>query len=163
MAGSVATAFSFLAMESRWRHALPALFPGDELTRSPASPRLPVRVRLLGIFLLISVIPLAILGVLAYTRALALVGADVGTPPRRWCSDLRTLILFLLAVGILSAVGLAGFAAHSVADPLGKVQEAMADVAAAGSTTAVPCCPTTRSGRWRRASITWSRGCGSAR
>ena len=76
---------------------------------------------------LISVIPLAILGVLAYTRALALVGADQ-TTAAEVVGGLKVLILFILAVGIFSAVGLAGFAAHSVADPPGRVEAAMAAV-----------------------------------
>lgn len=127
VAGSVATAFSFLAVEYRWRPALPTLFPRGDLSEVPGAPRLPVRARLLGIFLLISVIPLAVLGVLTYTRALALVGAEPATAAAVVAS-LRVLILFVLAVGILSAVGLAVFAAHSVADPLAQVQEAMAAV-----------------------------------
>jgi adenylate cyclase len=127
VAGSVATAFSFLAVESRWRDALPALFPEGDLSAVAGVPRLPVRTRLLGIFLLISVIPLAILGVLAYTRALALVGAPSGAAADL-VDGLRVLIVFILVVGILSAVGLAGFAAHSVADPLRQVEDAMAAV-----------------------------------
>lgn len=127
VAGSVATAFTFLAVEHRWRRALPVFFPLGNLSEVPGAPRLPVRARLLGIFLLISVIPLAILGVLAYTRALALVGADPATATAL-VESLRVLIGFVLAVGILSAVGLAIFAAHSVADPLRRVEEAMAAV-----------------------------------
>jgi class 3 adenylate cyclase len=127
VAGSVATAFTFLGVESRWRHALPRLFPRGDLSEVPGAPRLPVRVRLLGIFVLISVIPLAVLGVVAYTRALAMVGASAATAAAL-VEGLQVLIFFILAVGILSAIGLAGFAAHSVADPLRRVEEAMAAV-----------------------------------
>jgi adenylate cyclase len=127
VAGSVATTFSFLAVEYRWRLVLPTLFPGGDLSEVPGAPRLSVRTRLLGIFLLISVIPLAILAVLAYTRALALVGAEPATAAAV-VANLRVMLLFVLAVGSLSAVGLAVFAAHSVADPLGRVREAMAAV-----------------------------------
>src|SRR5262249_43525460 len=96
VAGSVATAFSFLAVESRWRRALPAIFPEGDLSAVPGAPRLPVRIRLLVIFLLISVIPLVLLGVLAYTQALALIGLDqaaAGVVVER----LQVLILFILA------------------------------------------------------------------
>jgi adenylate cyclase len=127
VAGSVATAFSFLAVESRWRSALPAIFPEGDLSAVVGAPRLPVRIRLLVIFLLISVIPLVLLGVLAYTRALALIGLDQAAAGEV-VGRLQVLILFILAVGVFSAVGLAGFAAHSVADPLGRVQSAMAGV-----------------------------------
>ena len=127
VAGSVATAFCFLAVESQWRHALPTLFPRGDLSAVTGAPRLPVRIRLLGIFLLISVIPLAILGVLAYTRALALVGADASTAAVT-VDSLRALTVFVLAVGILAATGLAIFAARSVADPLQQLRETMAAV-----------------------------------
>jgi adenylate cyclase len=86
-----------------------------------------VRLRLLGIFLLISVIPLTILGILAYNRAEALLHAD---PARAAVivGGLGPLILFIVAVGILAAIGLALFAANSVAAPLKRVEEAMAAV-----------------------------------
>ena len=127
VAGSVATAFNFLAVEARWRGAMPTLFPRGDLSAVPGAPKLPVRARLLGIFLLISVIPLAILGVLAYTRALALVGADPSTAAAV-VAYLRVLIVFVLVVGILAAAALAVFAARSVADPLRRLQDAMAAV-----------------------------------
>jgi adenylate cyclase len=114
-------------VESQWRHALPTLFPRGDLSAVAGAPRLPVRIRLLGIFLLISVIPLAILGVLAYTRALALVGADASTAAAT-VDSLRALTIFVLAVGILAAAGLAIFAARSVADPLQQLRETMAAV-----------------------------------
>ena len=41
---------------------------------------------------------------------------------------LGPLILFIVGVGVLAAIGLAIFAAHSVADPLRRVEEAMAEV-----------------------------------
>ena len=127
LAGSVATAFSFFAVEYCWRDTLPIFFPRGDLSEVPDAPRLPVRTRLLGIFLLISIIPLAVLGVLAYTRALALVGVAPATAAVV-VDDLRLLIFFVLAAGILAAVGLAMFATHSVADPLGQVRDAMAAV-----------------------------------
>ena len=127
LAGSVATAFTFFSVEYCWRDTLPIFFPDGDLSTVPNAPRLSVRTRLLGIFLLISVIPLAVLGVLAYTRAVALVGVAPATAAVV-VQDLRMLILFVLAAGILAAVGLAMFATHSVADPLGRVEDAMAMV-----------------------------------
>jgi adenylate cyclase len=127
VAGSVAAAFSFLAEEHQWRRAMPKLFPVGDVSQVQGAPRLPVRLRLLGIFLLISVIPLAVLGALAYNTAQAVLRAD---PARAsfLVEDLGALILFIVVVGILAAVGLALFAAHSVADPLRRVREAMAAV-----------------------------------
>lgn len=127
IAGSVATVFSFLAAEHYWRSAMPVFFPRGDVSQVSGALRLPVRFRLLGIFLLISVIPLAVLGTLAYNRAQALVGAD----PAQAASlveGLGPLILFIVGAGIFAAIGLALFAAHSVADPLRQLEEAMAAV-----------------------------------
>jgi len=127
VAGSVATVFSFLAAEHCWRRVMPFFFPRGDVSEVSGAMRLPVRLRLLGIFLLISVIPLAVLGTLAYNRAQALLGAD----PARAAAlveGLGPLILFIVAVGILAAIGLALFAANSVADPLRRIEEAMAAV-----------------------------------
>src|SRR5215813_10035854 len=60
LAGSVATAFAFLAAEHSWRRAMPVFFPRGDVSRVPGARRLPVRFRLLGISLLISVIALAL-------------------------------------------------------------------------------------------------------
>jgi adenylate cyclase len=106
---------------------MPAFFPRGDVSEVSGAMRLPVRLRLLSIFLLISVIPLAVLGTLAYNRAKALVGAD----PARAAAlveSLGPLILFIVAAGILAAIGLALFAAHSVADPLRRLEESMAAV-----------------------------------
>jgi len=127
IAGTVATVFSFLAAERYWRRAMPVFFPRGDVSLVPSALRLSVRFRLLGIFLLISIIPLAILGTLAYNRAQALLHAD----PQRaavLAGGLGPLILFIVAVGILAAIALALFAANSVAAPLRQVEAAMAAV-----------------------------------
>ena len=90
-------------------------------------PRFTVRVRLLAIFLLIGVVPLAVLGMVAYTRAVALVGADPATAAYI-VDGLQLTILFLLGVGVAAAVGLSVLAANSVAAPLKDVEAAMAEV-----------------------------------
>src|SRR5262249_25913904 len=69
VAGSVTAALVFFAVEHQWRHALPAFFPGGDLSAVAGVLRLRVRVRLLVIFVMLSVIPLSLLGVLTYTRA----------------------------------------------------------------------------------------------
>jgi len=127
LAGSVATVFAFLAAEHYWRRAMPLFFPRGDVSRVPGARRLPVRFRLLGIFLLISVIPLAILGTLAYNRAQALLHADAARAAVL-AAGLAPLILFIVAAGILAAIALALFAANSVAAPLRQVEAAMAAV-----------------------------------
>jgi class 3 adenylate cyclase len=127
IAGGVTVAFIFFASEHRWRRRLPDYFPDGDLSAVAGVPRLAVRVRLLAIFLLTGVVPLAVLGMLAYTRALALLGADPAAAAAI-VDGLRVTILFLLAVGIVAAIGLSLFAANSVAAPLKQVEGAMAEV-----------------------------------
>ena len=101
------------------------------------APRLPVRVRLLFIFLLISVIPLATLGMVAYTRALSLARADAAAGTRL-VGELGLIIAFIVGVGTLAAIGLAVFAARSVADPLRRLEKAMAQVGRGELDTSCP-------------------------
>jgi adenylate cyclase len=127
IAGGVTVAFVFFASEHEWRRRLPEFFPEGDLRAVRGVPRLAVRVRLLAIFLLIGVVPLAVLGILAYTRAVALLGADPAAAAEI-VDGLRVTILFLLAVGVVAAVGLSVFAANSVAAPLRELEGAMARV-----------------------------------
>jgi adenylate cyclase len=128
IAGGVTVAFIFFASEHHWRRRLPEFFPEGNLSAVPGVPRLAVRVRLLAIFLLTGVVPLAVLGVLAYTQALELRGADPAAAAEI-VNGLRLSIVFLLAVGVAAAIGLSLFAANSVAAPLKDVEAAMARVA----------------------------------
>ena len=67
----------------------------------PRVPRLAVRVRLLAIFLLTAVVPLAVLGIVAYARGLDLLDADPATA-RGIVSGLRSTVLFFVGVGVSS-------------------------------------------------------------
>jgi adenylate cyclase len=125
--GSVVTALIFFLAEHGWRVALPLFFPAGDVSAVRGAPRLPVRARLLVIFLLAGVVPLALLGVLAGTRAVALLRADPATADDL-VRGMLGLIVFLLAVGIATAAGLALFVSRSVAGPLARLRFAMADV-----------------------------------
>jgi adenylate cyclase len=127
IAGSLTTAFIFFASEHAWRRRLPFYFPEGDLRAVPRVPRLSVRTRLLTIFLLVGVMPPAILGILSYTRALGLQGADA-TTAGEIIATLRMTILFLVGVGIAAAIGLSIFAPNSVAGPLRHGEAAMAEV-----------------------------------
>jgi adenylate cyclase len=127
IAGGLTTAFIFFASEHMWRRRLPFFFPDGDLSAVRRVPRLAVRTRLLAIFLMIGLVPLTLLSILAYTRALALLGADAATAAEI-VDGLQVTILFLLVVGAVAAVGLSVFASSSVAAPLGDVKGAMAQV-----------------------------------
>jgi adenylate cyclase len=124
VAGTVTAALVFFAVEHQWRRVLPAFFPGGDLSAVPGVLRLRVRTRLLVIFVMLSVIPLSLLGVLAYTRAAALPGVDPATAPRI-VENMLAFIVFVVAAGTLAAVGISLYVAGSVAGPLGRLQAAM--------------------------------------
>jgi adenylate cyclase len=126
-AGTAATAFIFFATEHRWRSVLPAFFPEGDLGAVPGIMRLPVRARLLVMFLMVSVVPLSILGVFTYTRAVAMLGADPAHAVEMVGATVP-VIVFILAVGGAAAVGLSVFVSQSVAIPLGYLEAAMAEV-----------------------------------
>ena len=127
IAGGVTCTFIFFSVEHYWRRRLPGFFPDGDLSSVRNAPRFSVRARLLAIFFMVSLVPLSVLAMLAYTRALALVGADPAAAAEA-VDGLRLIILFILAAGIIAAVGLSIFAANSVAGPLKDVETAMAEV-----------------------------------
>ena len=83
IAGGVTVAFIFFVIEHLSRQRLHRVFPEGDLSAVRGVPRLTVRVRLLAIFLMVGVVPLAVLGILTYTRALALLGAGPTTAADR--------------------------------------------------------------------------------
>jgi len=126
VAGSFVTAIIFFGIERVWRAELARFFPRGDLSAAGV-PRLRVRVRMMVVFALLSLMPLAMLAVAALTRANALLGAD----PVAAAGIVRNLIyvVVVLAVGGMAAsAGLSALVAASVAEPLRDVQRAMAQV-----------------------------------
>jgi adenylate cyclase len=128
VAGLVTTAVVFFATERLWRRELPEFFPQGDVSAVPVSVRLQVRTRLLVIFLMLGTVPLSVLGMMAYRRALALVRA--GPAAGQLIDNMLGPIVFMVAVGVIAAVALAFFVATSVAAPLRDLQLAMGHVAA---------------------------------
>ena len=125
--GTVVTALIFLATEHQWRARLPLFFPDGDLSAVRGVPRLPVRARLLVVLFLAAVVPLGLLGVLAATRAAAVLRADPAEADAL-VRGMLGLIVFLVAVGIATAAGLAVYVSRSVAGPLGGLRTAMGHV-----------------------------------
>ncbi len=126
VSGTMVAVFIFLATERIWRERLPQLFPHGDLAATGA-PRLRVRTRLVVLFLLMSVLPMAVLSVATLVRANALLGANAESSD----AIIRNLILVeavLATTGLLVALRLAGYVAGSVAEPLRDLQAAMARV-----------------------------------
>ena len=127
VAGTATTALTFFVTEHLWRKELPKFFPEGDLSAVPGAFRLRVRTRLLVIFLLVGVLPLAVLGVMSYRRAESLPGMD-SAAAAQVVQTLLVSTIFIAVVGIFVAVGLALFVAASVATPLREVQSAMREV-----------------------------------
>jgi len=145
MAGSLAVATVFFVVEQQWRRSLPAMFPEGDVTDVPGAPRVSVRARLLVIFLLISVIPIAMLGIMAYNHA-----AEALAEPARADVIVRNLVMgivFLGVVGVLASIRLAWFVAGSVAVPLRTLEGAMAQVERGRLDTRCPVVSTDEIGR----------------
>jgi adenylate cyclase len=127
VAGLVTTAFVFFGIERLWRRELPAFFPEGDLSAVPGVVRLRVRTRLVVIFLMLGIVPLSLLGVTAYRRASLLLTLDPAAAARL-VENMLVVIVFMVAVGVVSAIGLAIFVANSVAVPLRDLQAAMGEV-----------------------------------
>jgi adenylate cyclase len=127
VSGTLVSVFIFLATERIWRKRLPALFPDGDLEATGA-PRLRVRQRLVLLFLLMSVLPMAVLSVASWVRLSAMLGADA----QSHTAIIRNLVLVqgvLVGAGLLVAFRLAGYVASSVASPLRQLQDSMQAVA----------------------------------
>src|ERR1043166_9913205 len=100
MGGSLAVGTGvFLLVEGQWRRSLPALFPEGGVTEVEGAPRLSVRARLLVIFLLISVVPLLMLGIMAYNHATGAL-AD----PARADVIMRNLLMGIAFIGLVGVL-----------------------------------------------------------
>ncbi|HKB26927.1 MAG TPA: adenylate/guanylate cyclase domain-containing protein [Methylomirabilota bacterium] len=127
VAGTVTTAFVFFLIERLWRRELPQFFPEGDMSAVPGVIRLRVKTRLLVIFLMLGTVPLSLLGVLAYRRAVALLTTDPAAAARM-VDNMLVTIVFLVVAGVVSAITLAIFVANSVAAPLRDLQAAMGRV-----------------------------------
>ncbi len=128
IAGTVTTVFIFLYTEHRWRPQLLRYFPDGDVSSVHGVPRISVRLRLLVVFLMVGVVPLVLLGVMAYRRATAVLHADPATAAGI-VEGMLPIIVFLVVTPVIAAVGLSVFLADSVAGPLRALQASMAKVA----------------------------------
>jgi class 3 adenylate cyclase len=126
VAGPFVMAIVFFGSERLMRHELPRLIPSGELS-TVRVPRLRVRTRMLIAFLVLGLLPLAVLSVAALTRADALRVADAATAAAI-VQNLELVVVVLALGGLVISAGLALMVSASVAQPLRYVQLAMAQV-----------------------------------
>src|SRR5262249_28988177 len=124
--GLPAIAAVFLIAEHRWRRLLSGLLPEGGITGVGGVPHLSVRARLLAIFFLVGEIPVFVLGMAAYRGASTALagGPDADSVMLR----MLAIVAFLVLATIVVSAGLAFFVARSVAEPLGRLSQAMVDV-----------------------------------
>ncbi|MBI1845612.1 MAG: adenylate/guanylate cyclase domain-containing protein [Candidatus Rokubacteria bacterium] len=127
IAAPAATAAVFFTVERHWRSVLPVFFPDGDTTAAREVFRFPVGARLLVISLMMSVVPLSLVGVLSYMRVSAALAAGPALG-QQIVSNMMALIAFIVTAGTALAIWLSLFVAGSVAGPLRALEKAMADV-----------------------------------
>jgi adenylate cyclase len=124
--GIITASIVFFSVENRWRQELPRFFPSGGLGVVRGVPRVPVRARLLAVFLLTSIGPLILLGIVAWRRAV-MAAAEPGNAGAM-LGEMLTLIGFFIIAGLVAAVRLSLVVSDSVAAPLVGLTFAMARV-----------------------------------
>jgi len=126
--GSITALFIYLSTENIWQKSLPRFFPDGDLSQVQGAFRLHVKTRLVVVFLIVSLIPLMVLGVSAYTKARALLTADPETGSLI-ISTLLIQIIFITSIGALAALFLSLIVSKSVSKPIREMENAMREVA----------------------------------
>jgi adenylate cyclase len=126
--GSITVLFVYFSTENLWRRELPSFFPKGDLSQVRGAFKLNVKVRLLVVFLMISLIPLTVLSVSAYSKASALMSVDSQTGTQI-ISGLLIQIIFIAAIGVVSAILLSLYVSKSVSAPIKEMESAMLEVA----------------------------------
>ncbi len=119
--GLLASALVFFALDLIWRPMIALFFPAGRLSEVSRF-RLPVLGRLLVVFLLVGILPPALLVSLSWQRAQALLTAP---NPQAMLDNLLILELFILVTGVIASVGLAVFMTRTLTGPLDRLQAAM--------------------------------------
>ena len=124
--GIVTAVIVFFSVENRWRQELPTFFPTGDLSTVHGVPRVPVRIRLLVVFVLTSIGPLLLLGIVAWRRG-AMATAEPGQSAAM-LGEMLAIIGFFIVAGLVAAVRLSLVVSDSVAAPLVGLTFAMARV-----------------------------------
>jgi adenylate cyclase len=122
--GLLTTALLYFVVDLLWRPVIPLFFPDGKLSEIRAW-RLSILGRLLLVFLLVGILPPAILVILSLQRAEELLGS---ANPSLVLENLVILEMFMLGISFIVSIGLAFFTTRSIVFPLRLIQEAMARV-----------------------------------
>lgn len=125
--GSVTALFIYFTIENHWRRVIPKFFPEGDLSHVNDAFKLHVRDRLFIAFVAISLVPLPLLGIAAYTKAQVLHNADAITRSQL-LSSLSMEIITITVICVIFSVALSSFVSASVAVPLAQLEDAMKEV-----------------------------------
>ena len=122
--GIVVAAIIFFITEAQCRRIWPYFFPQGGLSKTPRVFRFNLRLRMLVIFILASILPLILMGMLSYNKARMMLSMN----PAEVIQSLLYLTVFLLAVTLAVAFILSRQFSTSIIDPIQRMEAAMARV-----------------------------------
>ncbi|MFO8056982.1 MAG: HAMP domain-containing protein, partial [bacterium] len=122
--GTVVSAIIFFVTENLWQKQMPRFFPEGKLSAVYDKWIIPVRYRLIIIFVFVGAVPLIMFGILSYQRTKSM----MYLPPEEVLWNLLLFNVFMVLVGVGLAVLLAGFVSKSVSEPLNRLRDAMEGV-----------------------------------
>jgi sigma-B regulation protein RsbU (phosphoserine phosphatase) len=122
--GIVVASIIFFITEAKYRQIWPFFFPHGGLARMSGVFRLNLRTRMLMIFILASILPLILMGVLSYNKARMMLIMD----PADVIQSLLYLTAFLLTVTLAVALILSRQFSTGIVDPVRHMEAAMAKV-----------------------------------
>ncbi|MEA3437275.1 MAG: adenylate/guanylate cyclase domain-containing protein, partial [Thermodesulfobacteriota bacterium] len=125
--GLITALFLYFTIEKHWRRSIPKFFPEGDLSHVKDVFKLQVHDRLYITFIAISLVPLPLLGVVAYTKAQALHKADA-IVRAQLLSSLFLEIIIITVICVAFSIILSIFVSMSVSDPLHKLENAMKEV-----------------------------------
>ncbi len=125
--GLITALFLYFTIERYWRGSIPKFFPEGDLSHVKDAFKLQVHDRLYITFIAISLVPLPLLGIVAYTKAQALHKADA-IVSAQLLSSLFMEIIIITVICVAFSIILSIFVSMSVSTPLHKLENAMKEV-----------------------------------
>jgi phosphoserine phosphatase RsbU/P len=122
--GIVVAAIIFLITEAQCRRVWPYFFPQGGLVKTPGVFHINLRTRMSVIFILASILPLILMGVLSYNKARLMLVMN----PTQVIQSLLYLTAFLLTVTVAVALILSRLFSTGIIDPVKRMEAAMARV-----------------------------------
>jgi sigma-B regulation protein RsbU (phosphoserine phosphatase) len=126
LAGLITSTIITFSLENLCRSIRPALFPSGKMGQIPGAIRFNLKPRLLLTFFLTSVIPLVLMAFASYNRLKSAIMEN----PAQALSDLLTLTLFIVGIGLASVMLISRLFASSILRPLADIEKALKQIEA---------------------------------